>query len=114
MTEKWFSPCGEASAGLRPQHDRIAVSQTVERHRSETTLRKTFKDTLRPALTQERARDAVVWRGDLYNAAWERRITAYRHAGVSVSRSQQEAERKVMRAAFLEDEAIHAHSAPGA
>ena len=77
---------------------------------SETTLRKTFKDRLRPTPTQERARDAVVWRcRDPYNAAWDHRITASQRCRVSVSRSQQEAERKDIRAAFPEYAAIHSH-----
>src|SRR5262249_59849455 len=77
---------------------------------SETTLRKTFKEKLRPTPAQEWALDAVVWRcRDLYNAALEQRITAWRRSQVSVSRFQQEAELKAIRAAFPEYTAIHSH-----
>ena len=39
---------------------------------SETTVRKTFKEKLRPTPEQERAFDAVLWRcRDLYNTALE-------------------------------------------
>jgi putative transposase len=77
---------------------------------SETTLRKTFKEKLRPTAAQERALDAVVWRcRDLYNTALEHRITAYRRTGVSVSRYEQEAELKAIRAEFPEYAAIHSH-----
>ena len=45
----------------------------------------------------------------LYNTALKQRITAYRRAGVSLSRYQQEAELKDIRAAFPEYAAIHSH-----
>jgi hypothetical protein len=45
---------------------------------SETTVRKTYKEKLRPTPEQERALDAVVWRcRDLSTTALEQRITAY-------------------------------------
>ena len=51
------------------------------------TVRKTFKEKLRPTPEQERALDAVLWRcRDLYNTALEQRITAYQRRRVSVSR----------------------------
>jgi putative transposase len=77
---------------------------------SETTVRKTFKEKLRPTPEQERALDAVVWRcRALYNTALEQRITAYQHRHVSVSRFEQEAELKEIRAEFPEYAAIHSH-----
>jgi putative transposase len=76
----------------------------------ETTVRKTFKEKLRPTPEQERALDAVLWRcRDLYNAAFEQRITAYQRRRVSVSRSDQEAELKDIREPFPAYAAIHSH-----
>jgi putative transposase len=74
----------------------------------ETTVRKTFKEKLHPTPEQERALDVVVWRcRDLYNAAIEQRITVYHRRHVSVSRFEQEAELKEVRAAFPDYEANH-------
>jgi putative transposase len=74
------------------------------------TVRKTYKYKLIPTPAQERELGRVLglcrW---LYNAALEQRIIAYRHAGVSLSRFQQEAELKDIRAAFPEYAAIHSH-----
>src|SRR6476646_2676610 len=77
---------------------------------SETTVRKTFKEKLRPTPEQERALDAVLWRcRDLYNTALEQRITAYQRRHVSISRYEQGAELKEIRAALPEYAAIHSH-----
>jgi putative transposase len=74
------------------------------------TVRKTYKEKLRPTPAQERAMDTVLWRcRDLYNAALEQRITAWQRCHASVSRFEQEAELKAMRAAFPEYAAIHSH-----
>src|SRR6516225_8374420 len=74
------------------------------------TVRKTFKEKLRLTPVQERALDAVLWRcRALYNTALEQRITAWQRAHVSVSRFQQEAELKEIRAVFPEYAAIHSH-----
>jgi putative transposase len=74
------------------------------------TVRKTYKDKLRPTPAQERALADVVWRcRALYNAALEQRITAYQRHHVSVSRFEQEAELKDIRAEFPAYEAIHSH-----
>jgi putative transposase len=74
------------------------------------SLRKTFKYKLAPTPTQERELARVLglcrW---LYNAALEQRIAAYRRAGVSLSRYQQEAELKDIRADMPEYAAIHSH-----
>jgi putative transposase len=76
----------------------------------QVVVRKTFKEKLRPTPEQERALDEVVWPcRDLYNAALEQRITAYRRCHVSVSRYQQEAELKAIRAEMPEYAAIHSH-----
>lgn len=73
-------------------------------------VRKTFNEKLRPTPEQERALDAVVWRcRDLYNTALEQRITAYQRRRVSVSRFEQEAELKDIRAEMPEYAAIHSH-----
>ena len=54
---------------------------------SETSVRKTFTEHLRPTPAQERALDGVVWRcRDRYNTALEQRSTAYQRRHVAVSR----------------------------
>src|SRR5215813_10999789 len=74
------------------------------------SIRKTFKEKLRPTPAQERALDEVLWRcRRLYNTALEQRITAYQRRHVSVSRYEQEAELKTIRAEFPEYAAIHSH-----
>jgi putative transposase len=74
------------------------------------TVRKTFKEKLRPTPIQERALEEVLRRcRELYNAALEQRITAWQRCRVSVSRYEQEAELKDIRAAFSEYAAIHSH-----
>jgi putative transposase len=73
-------------------------------------VRKTFKYKLKPTAEQERELGRVLglccW---LYNTALEQRIIAYRRAGVSLSRYQQEAELKDIRADMPEYAAIHSH-----
>jgi putative transposase len=65
---------------------------------------------LRPTPAQARALEEILWRcRELYNAALEQRITAYQRRRVSVSRYEQEAELKEIRAEFPEYEAIHSH-----
>jgi putative transposase len=77
---------------------------------SETTCRKTYKEKLRPTPTQERALEEVLWRcRTLYNTALEQRITAWQRCHVSLTRYQQEAELKAIRAAFPDYAAIHSH-----
>ena len=74
------------------------------------TLCKTFKYKLIPTPTQERELGRVLglcrW---LYNTALEQRILAWQRARISLSRFQQEAELKEIRAAFPEYAAIHSH-----
>src|SRR5215469_11241240 len=76
----------------------------------QTTCRKTYKEKLRPTPTQERQLERVLWHcRTLYNTALEQRITLWRQRGISVSRYQQEAELKDLRAEFPEYAAIHSH-----
>jgi putative transposase len=74
------------------------------------TVRKTYKEKLRPTLVQEQALDEVVWRcRTLYNTALEQRITVWQRRHISLMRYQQEAELKELRAEFPEYAAIHSH-----
>jgi putative transposase len=74
------------------------------------TVCKTSKEKLRPTPSQERALDAVLRRCRvLYNAALQQGITAWRRYHISVTRFQQEAELKAIRAAFQEYAALHNH-----
>ena len=74
------------------------------------TVRKTFKEKLRPTPEQQRALDVVLWRcRTLYNVALEQRRTAWERCHVSVKRYAQEAELKDIREAFPAYEAIHSH-----
>src|SRR5262245_11665516 len=76
----------------------------------EQTVRKAFKEKLRPTPAQERALEEVLRRcRELYNAALEQRITAYQRRRASISRYEQEAELKDIRAEFPEYEATHSH-----
>jgi putative transposase len=74
------------------------------------TCRKTYKEQLRPTPTQERALEAVLWRcRTRYNTALEQRLTAWERCHVPLSRYEQEAELKAIRAAFTEYAALHSH-----
>src|SRR5258708_30590038 len=74
------------------------------------TVRKTYKYKLTPTPKQVRQLETILWRcRTLYNAALEQRILLYRQRGVSVSRYQQEAELKDLRAELSEYAAIHSH-----
>jgi putative transposase len=73
-------------------------------------VHQTYKEKLRPTPAQERALEDVLWRcRDLYNTALEQRITAWQPRRISISRYEQEAELKDIRAAFSEYGAIHSH-----
>jgi putative transposase len=77
---------------------------------SHITLRKTYQEKLRPTPAQERALEDVLCRcRELYNAALEQRITAWQRRRVSLSRYEQEAELKDLRAEFPAYAAIHSH-----
>ena len=74
------------------------------------SLRKTYKYKLKPTPDQERQLEGILWRcRRLYNAALEQRIIAWQRSQVSVSRYEQEAELKDLRAAFPDYAAIHSH-----
>jgi putative transposase len=76
----------------------------------EQTVRKPDKEKVRPTPAQQRALEDVIWHcRTLWNTALEQRITAYQRRRVSVSRFEQEAELKEIRAAFPEHAAIHSH-----
>jgi putative transposase len=76
----------------------------------QSTVRKTFKHKLMSTPTQKRALGRTLglcrW---LYNTALEQRITAWQRCRISLSRYQQAAELKDIRAAFPEYAAIHSH-----
>jgi putative transposase len=77
---------------------------------SELSLRKTFRYKLQPTPEQERELQCVlILCRKLYNVALEQRITAWQRCRVSVSRYEQEAELKAIRAEFPEYAAIHSH-----
>jgi putative transposase len=77
---------------------------------AETSVRKTYREKLRPTPAQEAALGTILWRcRTLYNAALEQRITAWQRCRVSLTRYQQEAELKDLRAEMPEYEAIHSH-----
>jgi putative transposase len=74
------------------------------------TVRKTYQEKLRPTPEQERALERVLWRcRTLYNTALQQRILLWRQRGISVSRYQQEAELKDLRADLPEYGALHSH-----
>src|SRR5271165_6971195 len=74
------------------------------------TVRKTFKEKLRPTPIQERQLDVVLWRcRTLYNVALEQRKTAWERCHLSVRRYAQEAELAGIRDEFPEYAAIHSH-----
>jgi putative transposase len=82
----------------------------MESRASAPPVRKTFKYKLCPTPQQERALDhALMLCRTLYNTALEQRITAWQRCRVSVSRYEQEAELKALRAEFPEYAAIHSH-----
>jgi putative transposase len=71
---------------------------------------KTYKEQLRPTPHQERALERVLWRcRTLYNSALQQRISLWKQRGVSVTRYQQEAELKTLRAEMPEYGALHSH-----
>ena len=77
---------------------------------SDANVRKSYKYKLKPTPEQARQFELVLWRcRTLYNTALEERITAYRRCGVTLSRYQQEAELKDLRAELPEYAAIHSH-----
>src|SRR5215470_6891672 len=68
---------------------------------NEMSCHQTYKEQLRPTPTQEQALDDVLWRcRTLDNTTLEQRITAWGRCQISLSRSEQEAELKDIRAEF--------------
>src|SRR5215467_15018617 len=77
---------------------------------NETTCHKTYKEKLRSTPAQTRVLEEVLWHcRTLYNVALEQRITAWQRCHISVSRFQQEAEVKEIRAEFPAYADIHSH-----
>jgi putative transposase len=77
---------------------------------AETSLRKTFRYKLKPTSKQKQELERVLMLcRHLYNTALEERIIAWQRCHVSISRYEQEAELKGIRAAFPEYEAVHSH-----
>ena len=75
---------------------------------AESSVRKTYKEKLKPTPSQERELERVLWRcRTLYNTALEQRIFLYRQRGISVTRYQQEAELKALRADLPDFASIH-------
>jgi putative transposase len=74
------------------------------------SVRKSYRYKLIPTPTQERELGRVLGLSrSLYNAALEQRIVAYQRRRVSVSRYQQEAELKDIRAEMPDYAAVHSH-----
>src|SRR5215469_14758272 len=74
------------------------------------SVRKTYKEKLRPTPEQARAMDVVLWRcRTLYNVALEQRKTAWERCHLRVKRYAQEAELKDIREEYPEYSAIHSH-----
>jgi putative transposase len=77
---------------------------------SQIACRKTFKYKLQPTPVQERELERVVMLcRQLYNVALDQRMTAWQRCRVSVTRFEQEAELKDIRAEFPDYAAIHSH-----
>jgi putative transposase len=74
------------------------------------SVRKSYKYKLKPTAEQERLLDETLWNcRDLYNAGLEQRIWAFRTGRATVTRYQQEAELKDIRASIPEYAALHSH-----
>jgi putative transposase len=77
---------------------------------NEMHVRKSYQYKLTPTPAQERALVGVLRQCRvLYNTALEQRITAWERCRVSITRYQQEAELKAIRAEFPEYAALHSH-----
>src|SRR5262245_12902678 len=105
-------PCLRETA-RSPTHYRFRVAVLDQEAMNEMSGRTMYKETLRPTPRQEQAREFVLWRcRTLDNVALEQRITAWERCHFSVSRSQQEAELKDLRASMPEYAAIHSPVLP--
>jgi putative transposase len=77
---------------------------------SNRSLRKTYKYRLRTTSEQERMLDEVVWQcRRLYNTALEQRIILWKQRCVTITRNEQEAELKDLRAVMPDYAAINSH-----
>ena len=75
-----------------------------------TTCRKTYQEKLKPTPAHQRELECSMGRcRTLYNTALEQRIFLWKQRGVSLTRYQQEAELKTLRAALPEYGALHSH-----
>jgi putative transposase len=73
-------------------------------------LHKAYKYKLKPTPDQERQLEEIVWQcRRLYNTALEQRITLWKQRSISLSRYEQEAELKYLRAEMPDYAAIHSH-----
>src|SRR5262249_26793797 len=73
-------------------------------------VRKTYQEKLKPTPTQECELERVLWRcRTLYNIALTQRIFLWKQRGVSLTRYQQEAELKTLRAELRKYAAIPSH-----
>ena len=99
--------------GLEPERPLVAVFARLawtRRRRTSEKCRTTSQEKLRPTPTQARDLGGVLWRcRTRYTTALEPRITAWERRRVSVSRYEQEAELKAIRAEYPEYAAIHRH-----
>ena len=78
---------------------------------TEPTCRTTYEEKLRPTPAQARALERVLGRCcTLYHAALQQRSFLWKQRGVSISRYQQEAEVKDLRAEIPEYGDIHSHA----
>ena len=77
------------------------------------TVRTTYQEQLKPTPQQERALALLLWRCRMLDTtALEQRIRRWKQRGVWVSRYQQAAEVKTLRAAMPADAALHSHVLP--
>ncbi len=97
-----------ATSARTPFNATLMRRQASSQASNMDTVRKTYKEKLRPTPAQERALEEVLWRcRDLYNVALEQRITAWQRATSPSRAIEQEAELKDIRAEFPEYAAIH-------
>jgi len=104
MRRPWFEPAVLVFYRCR------AARWEDSRMSEQTTCRKTYKEKLRPTPAQARALAAVLWRcRTLSNTALEQRIAAWERCHICLTRSQQEAELKDIRAECPDSAALHSH-----
>ena len=83
-----LNPGGEAGFP-RFQPFSCVAGRMVPGRQAVDTVRKTFKEKLRPTPEQERQFELILWRcRTLYNTALEQRIYLWKQRGVSLTRYQ--------------------------